>query len=70
VVGLEQILDPPLVLGLEEEVGEVTLLRRLESEPIDVPLYEADPARAEALRREPAHSLLHLRLAKARTLPG
>ena len=49
MVGLEQITDLPLVLGLEEEVGKVSLLRRLEAKPVDVPLYETDPARAQAL---------------------
>src|SRR5262245_28417120 len=70
VGGLEQIPDLPLVLGLEEEVGTVSLLRRLKAQPVDVTLDETDPARAQALRGKPTHGLLHLRLVKARALPG
>ena len=60
--GLEQVTNPLLVVGFEDEIGEVTLLRGLKSEPVDVSLDEPDPAGAETFRRQQPRDPFHLLL--------
>jgi hypothetical protein len=57
---VEELADCLRSVGFEDEVGEVTLLRRLQSEPVDVALHEANPARFEIFGTEHLADAIHL----------
>ena len=65
---VEQLADLLVAVRFQHEVGEMTFLRRLESEAIDVPLDEPNPARLEMFRRQHSSNRVQLSLVSRRTL--
>jgi hypothetical protein len=59
---MEELANCLRSVGFEDEVGEVTLLRRLQSEPVDVALHETNSAWFEILGTEHLADAIHLDL--------